>query len=137
MWGGCAIGCCQFLISMIFDCKGDGVTSITNNRLAYCLIIYEEWWGGVSVWGFEYWSSMLAKWRFTTRLLYSQALYIILFFRLYNPTILKSISKHCETEEQLNNQQISDILTLRRHMAGYDICKELFISDYDMQLHSR
>uniref|UniRef100_A0A1L8DU09 Putative oligopeptidase n=1 Tax=Nyssomyia neivai TaxID=330878 RepID=A0A1L8DU09_9DIPT len=55
---------------------------------------------------------------------------------LYNPTVLKAISSHYATEDPLTDALVKSIQTSRTHMAGYDLCQELYLSALDLELHS-
>lgn len=54
---------------------------------------------------------------------------------LYEPVIIRSISGHYKTNEPLNDQQIESITRTRTHMAGYKLCKELYLGRFDLELH--
>uniref|UniRef100_A0A1B0CDE1 oligopeptidase A n=1 Tax=Lutzomyia longipalpis TaxID=7200 RepID=A0A1B0CDE1_LUTLO len=55
---------------------------------------------------------------------------------LYNPAVLKSISSHYATEDPLSDALVRSIQTSRTHMAGYDLCQELYLSALDLELYS-
>ncbi|XP_011633032.1 probable cytosolic oligopeptidase A isoform X1 [Pogonomyrmex barbatus] len=55
---------------------------------------------------------------------------------LYEPFILQKISKHYETNEPLPAEAIESIKRMRSHLAGYKLCKELYLSHLDLELHS-
>ncbi|KAG7295862.1 hypothetical protein JYU34_020946 [Plutella xylostella] len=55
---------------------------------------------------------------------------------LYDPNTIKAISGHYKTEEQLPEDMIVNLQKVRGHMAGYDLCKELYLSRLDLELHS-
>jgi len=57
--------------------------------------------------------------------------------RLYEPHVLQKISSHFETKQPLSPEIIDDIIKIRSHLAGYKLCKELYLSQLDLQLHSR
>uniref|UniRef100_A0A1B0DHY8 Peptidase M3A/M3B catalytic domain-containing protein n=2 Tax=Phlebotomus papatasi TaxID=29031 RepID=A0A1B0DHY8_PHLPP len=56
---------------------------------------------------------------------------------LYNPTTLKEISSHYATEDPLTDAMVKSIQASRTHLAGYDLCQELYFSALDMELHAR
>lgn len=60
-----------------------------------------------------------------------------LFDRLYEPFMLQKISGHYETEQPLPVEVIEGIRKMRSHFAGYKLCKELYLSHLDLELHSR
>lgn len=56
---------------------------------------------------------------------------------LYNPGTLKEISSHYATEDPLTDAMVKSIQASRTHLAGYDLCQELYFSALDMELHAR
>ncbi|KAG5324823.1 COPDA oligopeptidase, partial [Pseudoatta argentina] len=67
------------------------------------------------------------------------AVFICDFFMenwLYEPFMLQNISEHYETEEPLPAEAIDSIKKMRSHLAGYKLCKELYLSHLDLELHS-
>ncbi|XP_011702529.1 PREDICTED: probable cytosolic oligopeptidase A [Wasmannia auropunctata] len=67
------------------------------------------------------------------------AVFICDFFMenwLYEPFMLQKISEHYETEEPLPAEAIESIKRTRSHLAGYKLCKELYLSHLDLELHS-
>lgn len=57
--------------------------------------------------------------------------------RLYEPFVLRRISEHYETKQPLPAEIIKNIKSMRSHFAGYKLCKELYLSQMDLELHSR
>ncbi|XP_019696713.1 probable cytosolic oligopeptidase A [Harpegnathos saltator] len=55
---------------------------------------------------------------------------------LYEPFVLRKISEHYETKEPLPMEIVEDIKKMRSHLAGYKLCKELYLSQLDLELHS-
>ncbi|XP_014481859.1 PREDICTED: probable cytosolic oligopeptidase A isoform X2 [Dinoponera quadriceps] len=55
---------------------------------------------------------------------------------LYEPFMLRKISEHYETKQPLSAEIIENIKKMRSHLAGYKLCKELYLSQMDLQLHS-
>lgn len=55
---------------------------------------------------------------------------------LYEPSTFKAISSHYTTQEPLSDEIIQNLQQVRTHMAGHDLCKELYLSSLDIQLHS-
>lgn len=56
---------------------------------------------------------------------------------LYDPHTIQAISGHYRTEEPLPDDIIKNIQNIRRHMSAYDLCKELYFSRLDLELHSK
>ncbi|XP_061396829.1 oligopeptidase A [Musca vetustissima] len=54
---------------------------------------------------------------------------------LDNPTILKTVSGHIETDEALPDDLAKNVRLLKTHLAGYNLCQELYLSDLDIELH--
>lgn len=55
---------------------------------------------------------------------------------LYEPQVLASVSSHYKTADPLSDQLIQGIQKKRVHLAGHDICQELFLSALDVELHT-
>ncbi|OXU26067.1 hypothetical protein TSAR_002648 [Trichomalopsis sarcophagae] len=55
---------------------------------------------------------------------------------VYEPEVLKSISSHCETGETLDDETIENLRRSRTHMSGFNLCKELYLCKFDLDLHS-
>uniref|UniRef100_A0A6B2EC97 oligopeptidase A n=1 Tax=Phlebotomus kandelakii TaxID=1109342 RepID=A0A6B2EC97_9DIPT len=56
---------------------------------------------------------------------------------LYNSGTLKDISSHYATEDALSDALVGSIQASRTHLAGYDLCQQLYFAALDMELHSR
>lgn len=54
---------------------------------------------------------------------------------LYNATTLKAISSHYSTEDQLPDNKIQAIQQSKSHLAGFDLCEEIYLSTLDLELH--
>lgn len=54
---------------------------------------------------------------------------------LHNRPILKSLSHHYATEQQLSDDTIDTILKRHHHMSAYDTMRQLYFSAYDMELY--
>lgn len=63
--------------------------------------------------------------------------FIYLINRLYEPFVLQKISQHYETKQPLPTETMESIKKIRSHLAGYKLCKELYLSHLDLELHSR
>ncbi|XP_046403590.1 probable cytosolic oligopeptidase A [Ischnura elegans] len=50
--------------------------------------------------------------------------------------ILKDVSGHHETGEPISDEIATILSTERQQLAGHDLCKELYLSDLDLELHS-
>ncbi|XP_032678054.1 probable cytosolic oligopeptidase A [Odontomachus brunneus] len=67
------------------------------------------------------------------------AVFICDFFMenwLYEPFMLRKISEHYETKQPLPAEIIENIKNMRSYFAGYKLCKELYLSQMDLELHS-
>lgn len=56
---------------------------------------------------------------------------------LYNQSILKSISSHYATEDPLPEKLINAILHHRKQLSGFSLCRELYFSSLDLELHTK
>lgn len=56
---------------------------------------------------------------------------------LYDQHTIQSISGHYKTDEPLPDEIVKNLQNVRRHMAGYELCKELYLSRLDLELHSK
>ncbi|XP_037805636.1 oligopeptidase A [Lucilia sericata] len=54
---------------------------------------------------------------------------------LDNPTILKSISGHVDSDDPLPDDLAKNVRLLKTHLGGYNLCQELYLSDLDIELH--
>ncbi|CAK9815319.1 Probable cytosolic oligopeptidase A [Anthophora plagiata] len=55
---------------------------------------------------------------------------------LYEPSFLQGISCHQDTGEVIPLEIIEQIKQLKMHLSGYYLCKELYLSHFDLELHS-
>lgn len=56
---------------------------------------------------------------------------------LYDPHTIRAVSGHFSTEEPLPEDIVKNLQNIRSHMAGYNLCKELYLSKLDLELHSQ
>ncbi|XP_013188596.2 uncharacterized protein LOC106133421 [Amyelois transitella] len=56
---------------------------------------------------------------------------------LYDPHTIRAISGHYKTDEPLPDDIIKNLQNVRRHMAAYDLCHQLYLSRLDLELHSK
>ena len=63
-------------------------------------------------------------------------IYILYFIRLYEPSFVQKISCHQVTEEPLPLDIITNIRNSKTHLAGYNLCKEMYLSQFDLELYS-
>lgn len=63
--------------------------------------------------------------------------FILLFSRLYEPLFLQRISCHQITGESLPLSMIDKLKNAKTHLSGYNLCKELYLSQFDLELYSR
>ncbi|XP_055852862.1 uncharacterized protein LOC129916759 [Episyrphus balteatus] len=54
---------------------------------------------------------------------------------LDNDKALKAISGHYATDDPIPEKVIDNIKLLKKNMAGYNLCNELYFSDLDLELH--
>ena len=52
--------------------------------------------------------------------------------RLYHPQILTGLSGHWSSNEPLSPQIIETLSQSRKHLAGYELCNELYLSAVDL-----
>ena len=56
---------------------------------------------------------------------------------LYNGNVLKSITSHYSNDDQLPEKHVTAVLNQRKHLAGFNLCRELYHSSLDIELHRR
>ncbi|XP_032520430.2 uncharacterized protein LOC116772371 [Danaus plexippus] len=56
---------------------------------------------------------------------------------LYHPHTIRAISGHYRTDEPLPDESVQNLQNVRKHMSGYDLCQELYLSRLDLDLHSK
>lgn len=56
---------------------------------------------------------------------------------LYDPNTIRAISGHFNTDEPLSEDIVNNLQNIRGHMAGYSLCKELYLSKLDLEFHSQ
>nr|CAD7194026.1 unnamed protein product [Timema douglasi] len=56
--------------------------------------------------------------------------------RLYEPSTLANISSHYESGKPLPDDIVDKLCKVRQHLAGYDLCQELYLSALDLELHT-
>jgi len=52
------------------------------------------------------------------------------------PQVLQRFSQHWSNGEQLSIAQVSSLVSARNHMAGYDLCNELYKAAYDIAFYT-
>ncbi|XP_043252201.1 probable cytosolic oligopeptidase A [Colletes gigas] len=55
---------------------------------------------------------------------------------LYEPFVLQQISCHQDTGEPLSTEMIETLRNSKSHLAGYNLCRELYLSRFDLELYS-
>nr|XP_022915778.1 probable cytosolic oligopeptidase A [Onthophagus taurus] len=55
---------------------------------------------------------------------------------LYNEKALEEISSHYKTEEKIPSHIHESLTNIRKHTAGIDLCRELYLSALDIEFHS-
>nr|CAD7592199.1 unnamed protein product [Timema genevievae] len=62
--------------------------------------------------------------------------YLDPYERLYEPSTLANISSHYESGKPLPDDIVDKLCRVRQHLAGYDLCQELYLSALDLELHT-
>ncbi len=65
-----------------------------------------------------------------------QQAYSSQYCRLYTPDFLSALSGHWSNNEPLSQELVDRLCLSKHHMAGYDLCHELFKASYDMAFHT-
>lgn len=55
---------------------------------------------------------------------------------LYDTATLQNITSHFEHEDPLPKDMIENLQSVKQHMAGYDLCQEIYNSNLDLELYS-
>ncbi|XP_076168602.1 uncharacterized protein LOC143147332 isoform X2 [Ptiloglossa arizonensis] len=55
---------------------------------------------------------------------------------LYEPSFLREMSCHQDTGESLSTEMIEMLRNTKLYLAGYNLCKELYLSRFDLELYS-
>jgi len=56
---------------------------------------------------------------------------------IHNPQVIRSLSGHWSRNEPIQDEVVQHLCTtIKHHMAGYDLCEELFLADFDIAYHS-
>lgn len=55
---------------------------------------------------------------------------------LFTKSVMESISSHIDTQESLPDDMFETLKKMDNHMAGLDLCEELYLSTLDLELHS-
>ncbi|XP_063241717.1 oligopeptidase A [Bacillus rossius redtenbacheri] len=56
---------------------------------------------------------------------------------VYEPEVLQSLSSHYDRQEPLPREAVDKLCQLRQHLAGYELCQELYLATLDLHLHCR
>ncbi|XP_026761172.2 uncharacterized protein LOC113520107 [Galleria mellonella] len=56
---------------------------------------------------------------------------------LYDPHTIQEISSHYRSDEPLPDDIMKNLQNVRRHMSGYELCRELYLSRLDLEMHSK
>ncbi|XP_070506493.1 oligopeptidase A [Chironomus tepperi] len=56
---------------------------------------------------------------------------------LYDTEILKSITAHYSNEDPLPDKYINAFMQNQKHLAGYNLCRQLYFSDLDVELNTK
>ena len=52
------------------------------------------------------------------------------------PQVLQSLSQHWSTGEQLTGAQVVSLINARNHLAGFDLCNELYKAAFDIAFYT-
>lgn len=55
---------------------------------------------------------------------------------LFTRSVINSISCHIKTRNQLPHDMFESLSKIDKHMAGLDLCRELYLSTLDLELHT-
>lgn len=56
---------------------------------------------------------------------------------LYNENVLKSITSHYSNDDPLPEKHVTAVMNHRKHLAGFNLCRELYHSSLDLELHTK
>lgn len=56
---------------------------------------------------------------------------------LYDAEILKSITAHYSNDEPLPDKYVNAFMQNRKHLAGFNLCRQLYFSDLDVELNTK
>lgn len=54
---------------------------------------------------------------------------------LYNENVLKSVAAHYSNDDPLPEKHVTAVLQQRKHLAGFNLCRDLYHSSLDIELH--
>ena len=52
------------------------------------------------------------------------------------PQVLQSLSQHWSSGERLSGAQVTNLISARNHMAGYELCNELYKAAYNIAFYT-
>ncbi|CAH1977202.1 unnamed protein product [Acanthoscelides obtectus] len=55
---------------------------------------------------------------------------------LLSRDVMRSISSHVDSEDPLPDTMYQSLLNVHQHLSGVDLCRELYLSDLDLELHT-
>jgi len=56
---------------------------------------------------------------------------------IHNPQVIRAISGHWSRNEPIEDDVVKHLCTtIKHHMAGYDLCQELFLANFDIAYHT-
>jgi oligopeptidase A len=61
---------------------------------------------------------------------------VFLLYRLYNQSTIDLISSHVENGESLPSSMMQQLYLDQKYMAGYELCRELYLASLDLELHT-
>lgn len=56
---------------------------------------------------------------------------------LYNENVLKSITSHFSNDDPLPDKHVAAVLYHRKHLAGFNLCRDLYHSSLDLELYRK
>ncbi|CRK96720.1 CLUMA_CG009867, isoform A [Clunio marinus] len=56
---------------------------------------------------------------------------------IYNENILRKITAHYSNNDPLPEKLISAVMNQQKHLSGFSLCRELYLSALDIELHQR
>ena len=52
------------------------------------------------------------------------------------PQVLQGLSQHWSSGEKLSGAQVTSLISARNHLAGYDLCNELYKAAFDIAFYT-
>lgn len=61
---------------------------------------------------------------------------LVLTYLLHSKSVISEINRHYETQSKLSEETINSIISTQKHAPSLDLCRELYLSMLDLELHS-